>query len=1825
MANLQNTVIAGSLRLSSHGAGMVRTSANGTISSSPMTSADLPSHTHDDRYLPIGGGWYGSGLPGSRWGGYAVNGGEIVFGRDLPNTSQMGILVDGCYIAGENNGFWSLSSDNSWGSRRGMYFDGTYLNFTTNSVTSRFSSIFTDGSIEADGRIYADNGLHVRGDWVRVNGTTGIYFESYAGGWHMTDSSYVRSYNNKSLHMNGASVDYVGSLYLEGSGVGTHLQPNSGSYGTLQITSSKNGWSGIRFTGSNVNLMMNSNESGFHNNDYGWQLFWSQGTGYIHRSTYGGGTQYTILDSGNYSSWAQPISSALNTGNWASYAAPRAYVTDSYVDFYIYGDQNKYYPVTIHNWNGGHGMQRYSVSRGYSWTAPWDPIGTGSHQGGLTFTFEWAGDIAWGGNDKSIRVIEFSETYTTMVAGMQLAHCEGVVVWLRGGGSGGAHYRLHGPGGRSQTYTINMSAWTSCAGVNYTIRDHSGTTMDSEVWARFPIRNSGDNDIYINNNPVATRAWVQAQGYRTTDSDNQTLSISGSTLSISGGNSVTIPSGGITSESDTLATVTGRGNTTSSNVITSAGMYAAVFYDYNNNTYFWDGSAGKSMEVAGGIQLDGLNNSNAYIAFNNASTYWGIIGNYGSNDWRIGIGNYGTMVDWNLRWDASGNAWANSSFRAPIFYDSNDTSYYVDPNSTSNLAASYIGRVLINYDGTDTWFRMQSGNRMRITTTGGTDFIIPNTGNMSYNGNVVWHAGNDGSGSGLDADTVDGFNVGTSTNNIPYLGGTRNLVINDPESYSGEVRLGAAWNRGGVYASNTLSLSTSSGNIDFVHGNNTTARLVGSTGNYGPTLMLGTTSPDYTLIDGNIRPVVYLHGQYPVLTLNHTVTSNGSHGPTIQFTHHTADKQWVIGSNGSGTQLDIGYSTYTANRNPHNGIADYNGSTFFRIDNGGNIQLGRGNGRSTWVNDTLYVGANDSGDAHMYFGEDSSNWYGLHWYWDSGYTVYLYGRNAGSDTQIMRYVTNDNSYVHWTRHFHMNSYDINYVNQIYMETGGQGNYIYANNSGSYGSMRLTSTRNGWYGIYFDSGSTLMMNSNETGFYRQGYGWQWRWENGTAYVNKNSYGGGTSAAVLDSSNWTNYVTTLQGYSAYNLVEEARGVHSGSDFPNGTLVTTDIYADGWSGDSFVMEVSGKSYDSSNSPFKLIMQGYLYADTIINVSAMSYGSYFPGPVKVMRYNGNIAFWWPRGSYWNSFQVHVRDAGGSSWNRVTGISNSSEPNGDKKISITPIQVLHTSNASYAYNMNQNVRTSDGVTFANVSANDIYTTGGWFRNHTNNNGIYWSNTGWHIYPAGTGDLRMRADSSGTAALRMETSGGSVRGYFYANNSNEIGILSEDGNWVLRTWNRGQELYGTTFANDFRTYIIYDRNDTGYYLDMNSTSRLDAAHFNYLSVGQAINTSYRIITNGDYYANGGGNFWAEGRFKQYRGSGTWHDVIDSGNIGSQSVNYASSAAYASESYIVRSTNDYRHSNRSPDSWHGLANSWHFNDKDTVGMSGSDYWVSILTVVPWYGFAGSHRQQQLGFGGSAGLYHRYANDGSSWSGWSRIYSDSYRPYADSAGNADTVDGYHMNQAVTVNASPTFQEVYANGWLRTTGHQGHYNPTNSAHFYANDNSYGAWKITGSRNGWGGINLQDPSGFNHYYMHESGNGGLLTHDRWAWYWHRGNNSLALGDSTTSSSYKVYVTGSLYATGDIVAYSDRRKKTDIVTIEDALEKVKSMRGVFYTKIDESEKGRQVGVIAQEVNEILPEAVTYAADVDEYGVKYGNIVGLLIEAIKEQQKEIDQLKSKLV
>ena len=99
----------------------------------------------------------------------------------------------------------------------------------------------------------------------------------------------------------------------------------------------------------------------------------------------------------------------------------------------------------------------------------------------------------------------------------------------------------------------------------------------------------------------------------------------------------------------------------------------------------------------------------------------------------------------------------------------------------------------------------------------------------------------------------------------------------------------------------------------------------------------------------------------------------------------------------------------------------------------------------------------------------------------------------------------------------------------------------------------------------------------------------------------------------------------------------------------------------------------------------------------------------------------------------------------------------------------------------------------------------------------------------------------------------------------------------------------------------------------------------------------------------------------------------------------------------------------------------------------------------------------------------------------------------------------------------------------------------------------------------------------------------------------------------------GNFTATGNVVAASDIRLKTDLTKIEGALGKVCAINGYTYTRKDTG--ARQTGVVAQEVQKVLPEAVMENGE--NLAVAYGNMVGLLIEAIKELKAEVDQLKGK--
>ena len=107
----------------------------------------------------------------------------------------------------------------------------------------------------------------------------------------------------------------------------------------------------------------------------------------------------------------------------------------------------------------------------------------------------------------------------------------------------------------------------------------------------------------------------------------------------------------------------------------------------------------------------------------------------------------------------------------------------------------------------------------------------------------------------------------------------------------------------------------------------------------------------------------------------------------------------------------------------------------------------------------------------------------------------------------------------------------------------------------------------------------------------------------------------------------------------------------------------------------------------------------------------------------------------------------------------------------------------------------------------------------------------------------------------------------------------------------------------------------------------------------------------------------------------------------------------------------------------------------------------------------------------------------------------------------------------------------------------------------------------------------------------------------------------SVTAVQGTLTAVGTITGSADVIAYSDKRLKENVKTLDG--KKVLEMRGVSFDRVDTGKASS--GVIAQEIEKIAPELVI--DDGNFKGVAYGNIVGYLIEAIKDQQKQIDELK----
>jgi hypothetical protein len=524
----------------------------------------------------------------------------------------------------------------------------------------------------------------------------------------------------------------------------------------------------------------------------------------------------------------------------------------------------------------------------------------------------------------------------------------------------------------------------------------------------------------------------------------------------------------------------------------------------------------------------------------------------------------------------------------------------------------------------------------------------------------------------------------------------------------------------------------------------------------------------------------------------------------------------------------------------------------------------------------------------------------------------------------------------------------------------------------------------------------------------------------------------------------------------------------------------------------------------------------------------------------------------------------------------------------------------------NQRLSTSNGPTFANVY------TAGWFRNY-GAQGMYNQDYGTHFYSNGGASWAITG-SGGNVQLEFRSNHQStIRGYVYADTSNQIGFLNNGGSWAFRTtsdnsalvhganltinadgayasnitMNDGDEGGRVIHCNSNRigflnqssswgswcyddgswatgvamySPIYYDSDDTNYYINPNGVSRI-----------------YRLQVIGDW-AGGNPNEGAINIRGNYP-SMTFRNTI-SGNMWLRHMDGSGHIQH----YFAPSGVD-------ANDWsikHTMYNNGTFQSNGS--MRAPIFYSSVDTNYFWEPNVNSAHRLRTANG--------YVDIGPMNSSWCHFQTDRANfyfgstVYADASGFA-TYGGSTSMTKTDIN-SPIF--LVPNHSDNTKGYR-IYNTSSSSVSAMFVNSANALVIAAGAVDQVQMNKK---------VFISG--------------------AALGVNIAASA----TAGRIDASNDIVAYStsDERFKENITPIANALDKVKTLTGVEFdwrmeTKDYHGYVGHDVGVIAQQVKAVLPEAVRTNAN-GYLAVRYEKLIGLLIEANKELAARVEELEKKL-
>ena len=736
------------------------------------------------------------------------------------------------------------------------------------------------------------------------------------------------------------------------------------------------------------------------------------------------------------------------------------------------------------------------------------------------------------------------------------------------------------------------------------------------------------------------------------------------------------------------------------------------------------------------------------------------------------------------------------------------------------------------------------------------------------------------------------------------------------------------------------------------------------------------------------------------------------------------------------------------------------------------------------------------------------------------------------------------------------------------------------------------------------------------------------------VQSASWAEGIRINVPSTSTWGG-IRFTRGASTGNWAIGYTGLNATDDFTiySGTTNTIQVNLDHSANLSSIGSMRAPVfYDSNNTAY--------YGDfaSTSNVNAMISYSY--------QGNGNVggtgsASWHPSGIYsagYNWLYGGI-NAGGSS---VTNM-------GDAR-----------ANIFYDYN--------DTGYYANPAGDSQFSliyANNWFRPQ-GQTGVYSPSYGIHFWAQATTDWGMSFAGNTNGSLSLWQNHQSTRRIYLYFDTGGSGLLTNTGNWGVRQnydggASPGGTLYGSWISDgDHRAPIFYDSNDTSYYANPNSFSQMSYANFNgntggrTLSLGsdqtdRVYNDTARasLVINATYYPH------------LYINAVTNNGNEQHGAVFSMTGNL-SAGGYRRWGMGIANTN--------PDCF-----SWGYADNNTnphYGVGGT------------FGYTGTNSKMWLNTGGSlwtvgdmrSPIFYdsndtSYYTDPNSGSRLLHIFAGNVASSNDGSWNArmNLVGSSHARLDVVSNSDGIITTMYSHtgqGIGRIGTYSNHplglmaqgsniggyvYNGSIRAPiFYDSDDTGYYTNLAGATNvkylqvkgAWGG----SPFGSSHAQLNIEGDAyPSITHRNMSTggYWlvhHAADDTMNWyggtgGYNGTAWNRNMYLdmAGNLTARGSITAYSDRNLKTNIVTIDNALNKVMSLRGVYFDWIESGE--HSIGMIAQEVEEILPELII-TNDEREVGTEitkniiksldYSKIVSVLVEAIKEQQKQIEELKAEM-